>query len=132
MKAFSLLMTLSLLAPAAFAENSNIAERVTDISCEYPNPDNGGLNSLFDNKGGIGLVAGWVDENQVIQASAYTLTWTSLGAGDQEGLTIKGTGPDGDLDLLLDVEGKARFYSLNGSVVELKDLSCQVSFKDKK
>jgi hypothetical protein len=132
MKVFSLLMALSFLAPAAFAENSNVADRLTDLSCQYPDPDLGGLDSIVNKEGGISLIAGWIDENQDVRAGAYNLTWASFGVGDQEGLTLKGTGPDGDLDLLLDVKGKAQFYSLNGSTVETKGLTCTVYFKDKK
>jgi hypothetical protein len=132
MKTFSLLLALSLVGPAALAQSTNVADRVTDVSCDYPNADLGGLNSIFKSDGGIGMVAGWVDANNEIKASAYTLTYAALAAGDQDGLTLMATGPDGDLDLILDTEGKAQFYQLNGSVEKTKGLTCKVSFKEAK
>ncbi|MNL10336.1 hypothetical protein D3C87_1311330 [compost metagenome] len=67
-----------------------------------------------------------------MKASAYTLTYAAFAAGDQDGLTVRATGPDGDLHLILDIQGKAQFYELNGSIEKTKDLSCEVFFKDAK
>jgi hypothetical protein len=126
MKSFSILMALSLLAPAAFAQ-PNLAGRVTDLTCQTQANDRVGVKSIIQD-GKLVVVASHGTDSDA-RASVYTLTSVTTGVGDQDGLTVKADGADGELDLLLDVDGAARFYKLNGEVQDSNGVSCKLKFE---
>jgi hypothetical protein len=126
MKTISLLMALSLLAPAAFAQ-PNLAGSVTDVACKTQKSDRVGVKSIIQD-GKLVLVAAHGSDSDA-RASVYSLTSVTIGVGDQDGLTVKAEGADGELDLLLDVDGAARFYKLNGELQDTNGMSCTLKFK---
>jgi hypothetical protein len=128
MKAFSLLMTLTLLAPAAFAQ-VNIADQLKFVSCDFSDGVRTGFVGSAKGNDPVKLVGAYLDAEQASHLSTHTLNSATISREDEPRFTLKSSGKYGSLELIVDFQGKAKFYKVNDIVQDIEGLTCTFIFK---